>query len=101
MREHSLSLRADAGDRIAGDWRADVATAFYRASRTEPMGVRLRRRFGIDAGELTAYEDEHLLAPEAGDLADARHSAILAREIARPRVGPLRDHAATISPKPA
>ena len=32
------------------------------------MGVRLRRRFGVDHGRLTAYEDEHLVAPEAGDV---------------------------------
>jgi DNA helicase IV len=154
MREHTLSLQADAGDKIAGeqlartlwqrarslvddpstalffgridtadpdgghrwyigrrhvsdaegdpvvvDWRAEVSTAFYRASRAEPMGVRLRRRFGIDAGDITAYEDEHLLSPEAGDLPDTRHSAILAREIERPRVGPMRDIVATIQPE--
>lgn len=158
MREHTLSLQADAGDKIAGeylahtlwqrakaltddpattlffgridtdasvddrgeehrwyigrrhvsdadgepvvvDWRADVSTPFYRASRAEPMGVTLRRRFGVDAGELTAYEDEHLLAPQAQDVPDAQHSAILANEIERPRVGPMRDIVATIQPE--
>ena len=42
------------GDPVVIDWRTDVSTAFYRASRTEPMGVSLRRRFGIDRGQLTA-----------------------------------------------
>ena len=35
------------GDPVVIDWRAEVSTAFYRASRTAPMGVTLRRRFGI------------------------------------------------------
>ncbi|GAA1155117.1 HelD family protein [Ornithinicoccus hortensis] len=156
MREHTLSLQADAGDKIAGehlaytlwqrakallddpgsalffgrvdltdgsaarphyigrrhvsdpagdpvviDWRAEVSTAFYRASRTYPMGVVLRRRFGVDGGELTAYEDEHLLAPQDGDVdaGETGGSAILAREIERPRIGPMRDIVATIQPE--
>ena len=32
------------GDPVVIDWRADVSTAFYRATRDEPMDVRLRRR---------------------------------------------------------
>ena len=36
----------DHGDPLVIDWRAPVSTTFYRASHTEPMGVRLRRRFG-------------------------------------------------------
>src|ERR1035437_5868592 len=46
------------GDPVVIDWRAGVSTAFYRAAPAEPMGVILRRRFGIDRGQLTAYEDE-------------------------------------------
>ena len=48
------------GDPVVIDSRADVSTAFYRASRAEPMGVSLRRRFGIGRGPLTAFEDERL-----------------------------------------
>jgi DNA helicase IV len=87
---------ADAeGDPVVIDWRAEVSRAFYRASRTEPMGVRRRRRFGVEAGNLTAYEDEYLA--EDGDL--PVRSRILAREIERPRVGPMRDIVATIQPE--
>ena len=84
-----------AGDPVVIDWRAEVSTAFYRASRTTPMGVRLRRRFGIDRGTLTAYEDEHLTDP--GEATGA--SDILASEIERPREGPMRDIVATIQPE--
>jgi hypothetical protein len=73
------------GDPMVVDWRAGISLAFYRASRTEPMGVRLRRRFGFQHGEMTAYEDEALRQGEAAD-----HSTILEAEIERPRVGPLR-----------
>lgn len=89
---------ADAeGEPVVIDWRADVSRAFYRASRTEPMGVRLRRRFGVHQGQITAYEDEHLVEPEP-DEAQAS-SRILAEEIERPRVGPMRDIVATIQPE--
>ena len=83
------------GDPVVVDWRADVSRAFYRASRAEPMGVERRRRFGIEAGSITAYEDEHLTDPAE----TTGRSAILAREIERPRVGPMRDIVATIQPE--
>ena len=85
----------DHGDPLVIDWRAPVSTTFYRASHTEPMGVRLRRRFGYDHGSITAMEDEHLL--DSGE-PEAR-SQILASEIERPRVGPMRDIVATIQPE--
>jgi DNA helicase IV len=88
---------ADAdGEPVVIDWRADVSRAFYRASRAEPMGVRLRRRFGVQHGQITAYEDEHLTDAGAHDPARSR---ILAEEIERPRVGPMRDIVATIQPE--
>ena len=87
------------GDPVVIDWRADLSGAFYRASPAHPMGVRLRRRFGVDHGRLTAYEDEHLSAPEPTDLAPGARSRILAAEIERPRAGPMRDIVATIQPE--
>src|SRR5512134_2945481 len=85
----------DVGDPVVIDWRADVSTAFYRATRSDPMGVVLRRRFGYERGQITAYEDEHLMDRREAE----RRSAILAREIERPRVGPMRDIVATIQPE--
>jgi DNA helicase IV len=75
------------------DWRADVSTAFYRASASDPMNLRLRRRFGFAGGVLTAYEDEAFDAA-----ADLETSRILTEEIERPRVGPMRVIVATIQP---
>jgi len=83
------------GDPVVIDWRADVSRAFYRASRTDRMGVDRRRRFGIEQGKITAYEDEHLADPSE----TAGRSQILAHEIERPRMGPMRDIVATIQPE--
>jgi YD repeat-containing protein len=84
----------DRGDPVVVDWRAPISTAFYRASPTAPMGVELRRRFGVDRGRLTAYEDERLTLGDA-----TGHSEILAAEIERPRSGPMRDIVSTIQPE--
>ncbi|MGW7607017.1 HelD family protein [Streptomyces sp. NPDC054766] len=111
------------------DWRAPVSRAFYQASARDPQGVAVRRRFGWapgsrgDSTDLTGLEDEHIGAervaaepPEnrtvgsraagSGTVANgsvgsaAGHgSSILAGEIERPRVGPMRDIAATIQPE--
>ncbi|MFJ8645781.1 HelD family protein [Streptomyces sp. NPDC093546] len=93
------------------DWRAPVARAFYQASARDPQGVRIRRRFGWapysdgDSADLTALEDEHLAAGRQGrdrgqgEAGEALAGEILAGEIERPRVGPMRDIAATIQPE--
>ncbi|MDX3523141.1 AAA family ATPase [Streptomyces scabiei] len=83
------------GDPMVIDWRAPVSQPFYRASRTDPLDVSLRRRFGYTGGDLTAYEDEHLSDPAEA----ATASKLLQREIERPRVGPMRDIVATIQPE--
>ena len=83
------------GDPLVVDWRAPVSTPFYRATRTEPMGVAVRRRYGFQRGDLTGFEDESLTAPGPG----AESSAILEAEIERPRTGPMRDIVATIQPE--
>ncbi|MFI0232344.1 HelD family protein [Streptomyces sp. NPDC017086] len=81
------------------DWRAPVSRAFYQASAADPRGVAVRRRFGWapggrgDSAGLTGLEDEHLGRGESPG------SALVAREIERPRVGPMRDIVATIQPE--
>jgi DNA helicase IV len=115
----------DDGDPMVVDWRASVSRPFYRATRREPLGVDLRRRFGFSHGTLTAYEDERLTPPaevgaktrtetrtetRTGTRSEARaetraevtpglDSRILETEIERPRVGPMRDIVATIQPE--
>ncbi|TMR91578.1 HelD family protein [Nonomuraea basaltis] len=81
------------GPPVVIDWRAPVSRAFYRASARDPQGVALRRRFGWSGTTLTSYEDERLEQGEEGG------SRLLAAEIERPRVGPMRDIVATIQPE--
>ncbi|WP_078495607.1 AAA family ATPase, partial [Streptomyces xiaopingdaonensis] len=83
------------GDPLVVDWRAPVSRPFYSASKTDPMDVSMRRRFGYTNGDLSAYEDEHLTDPSES----AHSSALLQAEIERPRVGPMRDIVATIQPE--
>jgi DNA helicase IV len=82
------------GEPMVIDWRAGMSLPFYQARPAEPMGVRLRRRFGFSHGQLTAYEDEDLTRGEA-----QAASTILESEIERPRTGPMRDIVATIQPE--
>ena len=84
----------EVGDPMVVDWRARISLPFYRASKAEPMGVELRRRFGFQRGVMTGFEDEQLLAG-----VEETHSRILEEEIERPRVGPMRDIVATIQPE--
>ena len=86
----------EVGDPMVIDWRARISRAFYRASKVEPMGVELRRRFGFQHGAMTAFEDERL---DSQGEQYAGYSRILESEIERPRVGPMRDIVATIQPE--
>lgn len=83
----------EGGEPLVLDWRAPVSRLFYQASVREPMDVLTRRRFGFAGGHLTSFEDENLATGEETS------SAILAAEIERPRVGPMRDIVATIQPE--
>jgi len=92
------------GDPVVVDWRADVSRPFYRAGRSDPLGVLRRRRFGVERGRITAYEDEDLAGGTAAAQGGTAQGTtgpggILAREIERPRVGPMRDIVATIQPE--
>ncbi|MFC8074563.1 HelD family protein [Streptomyces sp. NPDC057307] len=90
------------------DWRAPVSRAFYQARAADPRGVAVRRRFGWApwskgvSEDLTGLEDESLQAAGGTGAAAGPGSApgaILAGEIERPRVGPMRDIVATIQPE--
>lgn len=89
------------------DWRAPISVTYYRATPSDRMRVRSRRRYGFttrptgtdDETEvvLTAFEDESLTDT---DEATGNHAdALLAAEIERPRTGPMRDIVATIQPE--
>ncbi|MEV0395274.1 HelD family protein [Polymorphospora rubra] len=91
-------LVEEQGEPLVIDWRAPVSSLFYRASVRDRRGVSVRRRFGWTSrppAELTGFEDEWLdHGEELGTT-----SQLLAQEIERPRVGPMRDIVATIQPE--
>ncbi|MFI6706527.1 HelD family protein [Nonomuraea sp. NPDC050478] len=97
-RTYHIGRRHVGGERggppLVIDWRAPVSRAFYRAGARDPLGVAVRRRFGWAGTVLTGYEDERLGRGE-----EERAGRILAAEIERPRVGPMRDIVATIQPE--
>jgi DNA helicase IV len=79
------NVRDAEGVPLVVDWRAPVSTPFYRATRDDHQGVRLRRRYGFsDAAQLSAYEDE----PLTGDTGRGP-SALVAAEIGLHRLAYL------------
>ncbi|GAA2847512.1 DNA helicase [Actinoplanes cyaneus] len=91
-------ITEEQGPPLVIDWRAPVSSLFYRASPGDRRGVAVRRRYGWTPHppiRLTGFEDEHLdLGEQLGT-----SSRLLAEEIERPRVGPMRDIVATIQPE--
>ena len=79
------------------DWRVPVASAFYRATAANPLGLHLRRRFVADGRTLVDCVDEVFDDPDhperaaGGGVADP-----LLAELERSRAGELRDIVATI-----
>ncbi|MFE0423966.1 HelD family protein, partial [Streptomyces sp. NPDC058953] len=92
---------AESAPPLVVDWRAPVARVFYQAGPHDTYGVRIRRRYGWAphatgaSAELTGFEDEHV----STGAPDGPLSPLVAAELERPRVGPMRDIAATIQPE--
>jgi DNA helicase IV len=86
------------GDAVVVDWRADVATPFYRATAVDAQGLRRRRRFMMTGRQLDDLFDEVFDDPDSVDA--AHHGGIpdpLLAELERERTGEMRDIVATIA----
>ncbi len=88
-------IEDDQHDPVVVDWRAPISAPFYRATAVDPLGVVFRRRFTLADGEITAYLDEHLDDPDAGDVVGGIPDPVLA-EIGAARSGAMREIVATI-----
>src|SRR5581483_4490622 len=53
------------GEPVVTDWRASVATPFYRATVADPMGLERRRRFLVEGRVLSDLFDENLADPDS------------------------------------
>jgi DNA helicase IV len=86
------------GDPVVVDWRAEVATPFYRATAVDPQGLRRRRRFLMTGHRIDDLFDEVFDDPDSVDA--AHHGGIpdpLLAELERERTGEMRDIVATIA----
>jgi DNA helicase IV len=86
------------GDAVVVDWRAEVATPFYRATPVDPQGLRRRRRFLMTGRRIDDLFDEVFDDPDSVDA--AHHGGIpdpLLAELERERTGEMRDIVATIA----
>jgi len=86
---------ADEADRLlAINWRAPSARPFYTATPNDPGDVVLRRRLDIEERRVLWFVDEALGAGGEDHLTDA-----IAEDIARQRVGEMRQIVSTITPE--
>ncbi|HEX6567880.1 MAG TPA: ATP-binding domain-containing protein [Acidimicrobiales bacterium] len=86
------------GDAVVVDWRAEVATPFYRATAVDAQGLRRRRRFMMTGHRIDDLFDEVFDDPDSVDA--AHHGGIpdpLLAELERERTGEMRDIVATIA----
>ena len=83
------------GTPVVVDWRADVATPFYRATLADPFGLRLRRRFVFTGRELHDVFEEDFDDPDSLAGSGGVPDPLLA-ELGRARTGQMRDIVATI-----
>ena len=79
---------------LAINWRAPAAEPFYAATPRDPRGITLRRRFEIEDDRVHGFVDEPLAGPGQDHLTDA-----IIEDIARQRVGEMRQIIATITPE--
>ena len=90
-----LGVRDDEYEPLVIDWRAPAASAFYRATPTQPMGV-LRRRVLRSRGTTVIGVEDDLMVPEApDDLVIVGDGALMAA-LTRTRGARMRDIVATI-----
>jgi DNA helicase IV len=86
----------DDGDPVVVDWRASVATPFYRATYRDPQGLHLRRRFATEGRTITALFDEDFTDPDGAHQGSGIADPLLA-ELDRTRTGEMRDIVSTIA----
>ncbi len=83
------------GTPVVVDWRAGVATPFYRATLADPFGLERRRRFVFSARELSDVFEEDFSDPDSLAGSGGVPDPLLA-ELGRARTGQMRDIVATI-----
>jgi DNA helicase IV len=88
-------IEDEGGRPVVVDWRAGVATPFYRATLADPFGLARRRRFVFTARELSDVFEEDFADPDSLAGTGGVPDPLLA-ELGRARTGQMRDIVATI-----
>ena len=90
-----LGVRDDDYEPLVVDWRAPAASAFYRATPVEPMGVLRRRVLRCKGADVVGVEDDLMVAEAPDDLVVVGDGALMAA-LTRSRGAQMRDIVATI-----
>ena len=90
-----LGVRDEDYEPLVVDWRAPAASAFYRATPVEPMGV-IRRRVLRSSGSRVIGVEDDLMAPSAPDDLVITGDGALMAALTRTRGSRMRDIVATI-----
>ncbi|HSO65029.1 MAG TPA: UvrD-helicase domain-containing protein [Ornithinibacter sp.] len=90
-----LGVRDDDFEPLVVDWRAPAASAFYRATPVDPMGVVRRRVLRCKGATVIGAEDD-LMVPEAPDDIVVLGDGALIAALTRSRGRQMRDIVATI-----
>lgn len=92
-----LGISDERYEPLVVDWRAPVASAFYRATPLEPMGLRRRRHVHMRRRQVIGLDDELLDADavRSDDVELVGEAALLAA-VARPRGDRMGDIVATV-----
>ena len=90
-----LGVRDDDYEPLVVDWRAPAASAFYRATPVDPMGVVRRRVLRCKGATVVGAEDD-LMVPEAPDDIVVLGDGALIAALTRSRGRQMRDIVATI-----
>ena len=90
-----LGVRDDDYEPLVVDWRAPAASAFYRATPVDPMGVLRRRVLRCKGATVVGAEDD-LMVPEAPDDIVVLGDGALIAALTRTRGRQMRDIVATI-----
>ncbi|HET8988674.1 MAG TPA: UvrD-helicase domain-containing protein [Humibacillus sp.] len=90
-----LGVRDDDYEPLVIDWRAPAASAFYRATPTQPMGVLRRRVLRSRGATVIGIEDDLMVPEPPDDLVVVGDGALMAA-LTRSRGERMRDIVATI-----
>jgi hypothetical protein len=91
-----VSVLSEAYDPLVVDWRSPAGEAFYRATPTDPLGVRRRRIIQCRGREVLTVEDQLLDLDEADAGEEYVGDAALMAALTRDRSEQMRDIVATI-----